>query len=183
MQKARRHIISMPRPLVSVWFQVLFTPLRTVLFTFPSRYLFTIGLSGVFSLGRWCCQIQTGFLRPRLTQVQVLIASFTHTGLSPCIVEFPTSFQFGFDNYVLPYNPMRARKHHGLGWSPFARHYLGNHFCFLFLRVLRCFSSPRWPLSVLSLQLSGLPHSDIYGLTLTCKSPQLFAAYHVLLRL
>ena len=33
----------------------------------------------------------------------------------------------------------------GLGWSPFARHYLGSHYCFLFLRVLRCFSSPGWP--------------------------------------
>ena len=31
----------------------------------------------------------------------------------------------------------------GLGYSAFARHYLRNHFCFLFLRVLRCFSSPR----------------------------------------
>ena len=29
----------------------------------------------------------------------------------------------------------------GLGCSPFARHYLGNHCCFLFLQVLRCFSS------------------------------------------
>ena len=33
----------------------------------------------------------------------------------------------------------------GLGCSPFARHYLGNHFCFLLLWVLRCFSSPRLP--------------------------------------
>jgi hypothetical protein len=31
----------------------------------------------------------------------------------------------------------------GLGCSPFARRYLGNHYCCLFLRVLRCFSSPR----------------------------------------
>ena len=30
----------------------------------------------------------------------------------------------------------------GLGSSPFARRYSGNHCCFLFLRVLRCFSSP-----------------------------------------
>ena len=29
----------------------------------------------------------------------------------------------------------------GLGSFPFARHYSGNHFCFLFLQVLRCFSS------------------------------------------
>ena len=33
----------------------------------------------------------------------------------------------------------------GLGSSLFARHYLGNHCCFLFLQVLRCFSSPRSP--------------------------------------
>ena len=30
-----------------------------------------------------------------------------------------------------------------MGYSAFARHYLRNHNCFLFLRVLRCFSSPR----------------------------------------
>ena len=38
------------------------------------------------------------------------------------------------------------RRHtRGLGCSPFARHYWGNHCCFLFLRVLRCFSSPGSP--------------------------------------
>ena len=41
------------------------------------------------------------------------------------------------------YNP-RAARHTGLGSSLFARHYSGNHYYFLFLRVLRCFSSPRW---------------------------------------
>ncbi len=35
--------------------------------------------------------------------------------------------------------------HSGLGSFPFARRYLGNHYCFLFLRVLRCFSSPGSP--------------------------------------
>ena len=34
----------------------------------------------------------------------------------------------------------------GLGSSAFARRYSRNHCCFLFLRVLRCFSSPGWPL-------------------------------------
>ena len=29
-----------------------------------------------------------------------------------------------------------------LGYSHFVRHYSGNHFCFLFLWLLRCFSSP-----------------------------------------
>ena len=44
----------------------------------------------------------------------------------------------------------RAMRCHirGLGWCAFARHYLRNHFCFLFLRVLRCFSSPGSPHSL-----------------------------------
>ena len=41
--------------------------------------------------------------------------------------------------------PPPRRNAPGLGSSPFARHYWGNHSYFLFLRVLRCFSSPRWP--------------------------------------
>ena len=42
----------------------LFTPLYGVLFTFPSRYLSTIGDRVVFSLGRWSFQIPTGFHVP-----------------------------------------------------------------------------------------------------------------------
>ena len=49
------------RPLVSAWFQVLFHSPPGVLFTFPSRYLFTIGHERVFSLTRWSSQIPTGF--------------------------------------------------------------------------------------------------------------------------
>ena len=67
MQKARRHPEGL-RPLVSARFQVYFTPLLGVLFTFPSRYLFTIGIPGVFSLTGWSRQIHTGFHVPRTTQ-------------------------------------------------------------------------------------------------------------------
>ena len=67
MQKARSHYLKL-LPLVSIWFQVLFTPFLRVLFTFPSQYLFTIGLSVVFSLTGWCRQIQTGFHQSRPTQ-------------------------------------------------------------------------------------------------------------------
>ena len=70
----------------------------------------------------------------------------------------------------------------GLGSSAFARHYLRNHCYFLFLRVLRCFSSPGW-LFVPCLQHGGLSHSDIRGSMVACTSPQLFAACRVLLRL
>ena len=41
--------------------------------------------------------------------------------------------------------PRYCRNNIGLGYAAFARHYLRYHFCFLFLRVLRCFSSPRSP--------------------------------------
>ena len=47
------------------------------------------------------------------------------------------------DGVVL--QPHDCRNRHGLGYSPFARHYWGNHCYFLFLQVLRCFSSLRWP--------------------------------------
>ena len=68
MQKARCHRTCLLQPLVSTRFQVLFTPLFGVLFTFPSRYWFTIGLSGVFSLTGWSRQIQSRFHVPRPTQ-------------------------------------------------------------------------------------------------------------------
>ena len=53
---------------VGIRFQVSFTPLIGVLFTFPSRYLFTIGHQGVFRLGGWSPHVQTGFHVSRLTQ-------------------------------------------------------------------------------------------------------------------
>ncbi len=37
--------------------------------------------------------------------------------------------------------PQICRNNFGLGSSAFARHYLRNHYYFLFLHLLRCFSS------------------------------------------
>src|SRR3954466_13845904 len=68
MQKVRRHGTSPLRPLVSTRFQVLFHSPFGVLFTFPSRYLCTIGHQGVFRLGGWSPHVQTRFHVPRLTQ-------------------------------------------------------------------------------------------------------------------
>src|SRR6185295_17630566 len=42
-----------------------------------------------------------------------------------------------------PRNPCQVSHAIGLASSAFARHYSRNHGCFLFLRVLRCFTSPR----------------------------------------
>ena len=64
-----------------------------------------------------------------------------------------------------------------------------SFFYFLFLRVLRCFSSPG-SLAIYYLFIYAyrritngeFPHSDICGSMFICNSPQLFAACHVLLR-
>jgi hypothetical protein len=74
----------------------------------------------------------------------------------------------------------------GLGCSPFARRYSGNRFCFLFLRVLRCFSSPRLPLSPMysvidtpELPEVGFPIQRSPGQSLFNGSPKLIAVNHV----
>ena len=62
---------------------------------------------------------------------------------------------FQVSSTIHPTTLLRSLPHtnywYGLGWSDFARHYSRNHYCFLFLRVLRCFSSP------------GSPHLPIYS--------------------
>src|SRR6266508_1657243 len=57
-----------PRRIVGSRFQVLFHSPPGVLFTFPSRYWFTIGRQGVLSLRGWAPQIRTGFHVPRATR-------------------------------------------------------------------------------------------------------------------
>ena len=86
--------------------------------------------------------------------------------------------------------PRKVLRPSGLGFSRFAHHYSGNRVFFLFLQVLRCFSSPRSPLPTygfsgryMGMTPCGFPHSDIAGSSLVRSSPTLFAAYHVLHRL
>ena len=69
MQKAGGHSFQSSHTLYAIGFRYYFTPLAGVLFTFPSRYWFTIGHRLVFSLGGWSPQIQTRFPVAGLTQV------------------------------------------------------------------------------------------------------------------
>jgi hypothetical protein len=135
----------MLRPLVGDGFRVYFTPLFEVLFTFPSQYWFAIGLSGVFSLTGWSPQIHTGFLVSRATQDTTRLRHKSCTGLSPSMAVLSKTFHFLISCHIVVLQPLYCRNSIGLGCSAFARHYLRNHFCFLLLRVLRCFSSPRLP--------------------------------------
>jgi hypothetical protein len=75
-------------------------------------------------------------------------------------------------------NTRRLSHAHGLAPSPFAHHYSGNHYCFLFLRVLRCFTSPRYHQPPYTFRWrqhpitgAGLPHSETPGSTLGCQLP------------
>ena len=96
---------------------------------------------------------------------------------------FPTPFYFCLIYHIVVLQPPLCRNIIGLGCFPFARHYSGNHYCFLFLCLLRCFSSAGLRIIAVILQITRFPHSEICGSIHICWSPQLIAAYHVLHRL
>jgi hypothetical protein len=96
---------------------------------------------------------------------------------------FPTPFRFCLIYHIVVLQPPLCRNIMGLGCFPFARHYSGNHYCFLFLCLLRCFSSAGLRIYATILQIVRFPHSEIRGSIHICWSPRLIAAYHVLHRL
>ena len=111
--------------------------------------LFAIGHMVVFSLLGWSPFLPSGFLVSRRTPDTASVFKISSTGFSPSLIYLSRYFDYPFD-YTLQSLP-QAHYKLGLGSSDFARHYFRNHFCFLFLRVLRCFSSP------------GSPHTPIYS--------------------
>ena len=108
-------------------FRIYFTPLSGVLFAFPSRYWFTIGQLGVFSLGGWSPHFQSRFLVSRPTRFH-----FKLVFVYRAITFYDRLFQ------TIPLTNIKLK-----GCSAFARRYSQNLNWFLFLRLLRCFSSPR----------------------------------------
>ena len=81
----------------------------------------------------------------------------SRTGLSPSVAGFPKTIPLSADSLVQS-EPRQVTA--GLPSSPFARRYSGNRCFFLFLRVLRCFSSPGSPCMTMDSSCSsgGLPH-------------------------
>ena len=153
MQKVRHHSIKKLWPLVGNRFQVLLTPLTGVLFTFPSRYLFTIGRHLVFSLMQWSALIHTRFHvsgatldTPRVT------LDFDYGTITLYRLPFQVIHLSIIVSHRSP-NPELINQF-GLGCSPFARHYWGNRIRFLFLCLLRCFTSAGLALTSLYIQLA-----------------------------
>jgi hypothetical protein len=161
-------------------FRVYFTPLSRVLFTFPSRYWYTIGHTVVFSLARWCWPIPAGFHRSRGTQGTGLPAQGSRTGLSPSVARRSRRPPFPIaDGFRPPYNPREAET--PLVWA------VPRSLAATWGITIVLFSSRYLDVSVHGVRrpcgLLGFPHSDTCGSMAVCAYPQLFAAYRVLLRL
>jgi hypothetical protein len=159
-----------------------------VLFTFPSRYWFTIGLTGVFSLAGWSRRIRAEFLVLRVTQVPATAVRTSRTGPSPSTAALSRGVPVVLSVRCRgPYYTGGALPRRRFGLFPGRSPLLGESLIyFLFLQVLRCFSSLRSPyrLAVMAvLQTAGLSHSEISGSKPICSFPKLIAAYHVLHRL
>ena len=188
MQKACRNPEG-PRHLVGTRFQVCFTPLTGVLFTFPSWYWFAIGHRLVFSLGGWAPRIRTEFHVFRPTWDPTRAAR---------------GFGYGaFTLYRRPFQAVPLPRGDPTSWS---RNPKEQAPWFGLLRVRSpllaqslLFSSPAGtemfhfpasrfdglcihpPMTVSS--TDGLLHSEILGSKRVCRSPGLIAAYRVLRRL
>jgi hypothetical protein len=91
-------------------FRFYFTPLSGVLFAFPSRYWFTIGQLGVFSLGGWSPHVQPGCHVSRPTRF--------HTNI---VVVYGAITLYGRTFQSVPLTILMLK-----GCSPFARRYSGN---------------------------------------------------------
>ena len=157
-----------------------------MLFTFPSRYWYAIGLTGVFSLTGWSRRIRAEFLVFRVTQDTTRLQIASSTGLSPSMVELSRTFlsQASCHSVVLQPHDCVAT---GMVWAlPRSLATTGG--------IINLFSLPAGtkmfqfpalalPTAVTALQTAGLSHSEILGLMVICTYPRLIAAYHVLHRL
>ena len=127
-----------------------------------------------------------GFTCPALLRIPLWSMFFTCTGLSPSMAALSKAFQFIARPIAWSYDPNKPVSL--LVWANarslattcaitvvfFSSGYLD-------VSVLRVRPTPESV--VLRLQRSGLPHWDTCGSTRMCRSPQLFAACRVLLRL
>ena len=78
------------------------------------------------------------------------LSRFRVRGFHPLWPAFPKPFRYRSFALCAVLNPQRACPL-GLASSRFARRYSGNHCCFLFLPLLRCFSSRRSPRTAMDL--------------------------------
>jgi hypothetical protein len=188
MQKVRRRAYKALRLLVDLWFQVLFHSPLGVLFTFPSRYLSSIGHSIVFSLGEWSPQIPSGF--------HVSVGTREHPRASDvfdygAITLSCRSFQILHLTSRVPYRGPTtppAISYRRFRLFPVRSPLLGKSRLISFpdgteMFHFPSFASTTYVFSSRYQKIGEFPHSEIFGSKCVCHSPKLIAAYHVLHRL
>ena len=183
MQKARRHYINAAPTAckrtvsgsISLPYLGFFSPFPhgTSSLSVSQEYLALPDGPGRFRQGSTC---------PALLRILLQLLRLPIQGYHLYRSTFQMILLYLFTDIVV-LQPRFCRNKTGLGYFHFARRYYGNHYCFLFLRLLRCFSSAGLRLSTTGLQPAGFPHSEMSGSKDICSSPNLIAAYHVFLRL
>src|SRR5215207_7016543 len=175
LQKARHQATGKPAtPFDCLWatgFRYCFTPLIGVLFTFPSRYWFTIGHARVFRLRGWSPYVQTGLHVSRPTQVRQF--HFRIRGCHPLWPAFPdcSANSLAGTGLVRVRSPLLTESRL-MSFPPATEMF-----------QFAGFASHAYGFSTGYRLRGGLPHSEIPGSTIARISPGLFAACHVLHRL
>ena len=81
---------------------------------------------------------------PRATQDASRLQSASRTGLSPSAVRLSRRFRSPLSCHILVLQPRPDRNPDGLGSSPVARHYWGNHILFSLPLGTKMFQFPRF---------------------------------------
>ena len=186
MQKARRHSITELRPLVGVRFQVLFHPV--IHGTFHLSFTVLVHYRSFRSIQPYQMVLANSngaSPTPPYSGYHLSLIIYSYGAITLC--GRPSQiFQILINSIMWSYNPYTAVTVQV--WAS-ARSLATT------CAITKLFSPPPGtqmfqfpgfasPLrKIMYLQYIGLPHSEIYGSIAICASPQLFAAYHVLLRL
>ena len=143
MQKARRHPTKGLRPLVGARFQDLFHPL--IQGTFHLSFTVLVHYRSLRS-------IQPYRMVPADSHKASPTSQYSGSYQNTIAYLYAAIMLYGRVSHPIPVyvsihfvvlQPRICRNICGLGSFPFARHYSGNHYYFLFLCLLRCFSSAR----------------------------------------
>ena len=133
--------------LVSTQFQILFTPIPGFFSPFPHGTSSLSVTAEYLALGDGPPGFQQDFSCPVVLGIPLEPLNFSCTGLSPSLASFP--IEVPLSSLVSRRGPATPPdKSEGLGCFGFARHYYRNRYYFLFLRLLRCFSSAGCPPSI-----------------------------------
>ena len=115
--------VKVLRSVVDTRFQVLFHSPSGVLFTFPSRYFFSIGHQVVFSLRRWSSLFPTRFLVSRGTLVQTgTFSAFTYRAFT----FYGGAFQLSSLNLLFSLSARTPETSSWFGLFPFRSPLLGK---------------------------------------------------------